>query len=90
MQAKKYLGVPYAKRFHNEGDILYNSPIFIDCCALVRKCVNDLSDDFKFTLFGWNQQYQYDILPDEIPFEEIKPGDLVFYSGTFYEDKKVI
>lgn len=33
---KKYFGVPYAKRYHKEGEPLYDSPIFLDCCALVR------------------------------------------------------
>lgn len=84
-QAKSYLGVPYSKKFYKEGDEFYNSPIFLDCCGLVRRCVNDLNEEFKFSLFGWNQQYQYDILPDEIKFEEMKPGDLIFYSATFYE-----
>ena len=34
--AKKYFGVPYAKRYHQPGDEHYDSPIFLDCCALVR------------------------------------------------------
>lgn len=84
-QAHSYLGVPYAKKFYKEGDEHFSSPIFLDCCGLVRKCVNDLSDDFKFSLMGWNQQYQYDILPEEITFEEMEPGDLIFYSATFYD-----
>lgn len=88
-QAFKYLGVPYAKKFYKEGDKYYDSPLFLDCCALVRKCVNDLYEDFKFSLFGWNQQYQYDILPDEIEFSQMQPGDLVFYSATFYDPKIV-
>ena len=34
--AKKYFGVPYAKRYWNPDEEMYNSPIFLDCCALVR------------------------------------------------------
>ena len=34
--AKKYFGVPYAKRYWNPGEPLYDAPIFLDCCALVR------------------------------------------------------
>jgi hypothetical protein len=34
--AKKYFGVPYAKRYFNPGEPLYDAPIFLDCCALVR------------------------------------------------------
>ena len=51
---KKYIGVPYAKRYHKPGDELYDSPIFLDCCALVRQCVRDLREDFGFTLGRWN------------------------------------
>ena len=89
-QAKKYFGVPYSKKFWKEGDEHFNSPLFLDCCGLIRRCVNDLSEDFKFTMFGWNQQYQYDILPDEIEYDQLKPGDLIFYSGTFFDKEKVI
>ena len=35
-QAKKYIGIPYARRYHKPGDKLYDSPLFLDCCALVR------------------------------------------------------
>lgn len=88
-QAKKYLGVPYSKKFYKEGDEYFNSPLFLDCCGLIRQCVNDLQEDFKFSLFGWNQAYQYDILPNEITFDQLKPGDLVFYSATFYDPSSV-
>jgi len=33
---KKYFGVPYAKRYWKEGEKHFDSPIFLDCCALVR------------------------------------------------------
>ena len=33
----------------------YNSPLFLDCCALVRQVVYDLREDFGFTLGRWNQ-----------------------------------
>eukprot|EP00360_Condylostoma_magnum_P000164 CAMPEP_0168313310 /NCGR_PEP_ID=MMETSP0210-20121227/1143_1 /TAXON_ID=40633 /ORGANISM="Condylostoma magnum, Strain COL2" /LENGTH=48 /DNA_ID= /DNA_START= /DNA_END= /DNA_ORIENTATION= len=30
------------------------------------------------------------MLPEEIPFEEMKPGDLIFYSATYYNpDRKI-
>jgi hypothetical protein len=89
-QAFKYIGVPYSKKYYEEGDKYFDSPLFLDCCGLIRKCVNDLSEEFGFSLFGWNQQYQYDILPEEIEFSELRPGDLVFYSATFYEHTKVM
>jgi hypothetical protein len=51
---KKYFGVPYAKRYWKEGEELYNAPIFLDCCALVRQAVLDLREDFGFSLDRWN------------------------------------
>ena len=38
-------------------------PLFLDCCALVRRCVKDLRMDFGFQLKGGNQAYQFDTLP---------------------------
>ena len=35
--AKKYFGVPYAKRYFNPGEPLYDAPMFLDCCALLRQ-----------------------------------------------------
>lgn len=87
-RAKSYIGVPYAKRFHEPGTEAYNSPIFLDCCALVRQAVDDLQDDFGFRIGRWNQAYQYDVLGPEISLEEMQPGDLVFYSATYYDTKK--
>ena len=84
---KKYFGVPYAKRYWKEGEEHYNSPIFLDCCALVSQAVRDLSDDFGFKLDRWNQAYQYDTLPIDLKFEEMQPGDLIFYSGTYFNTK---
>jgi len=52
--AKKYFGVPYAQRYHQPGEELYNAPIFLDCCALVRQVVYDLREDFGFYLDRWN------------------------------------
>ena len=52
--AKKYIGVPYKRKYHEKGTELYNSPIFLDCCALVRQVVRDLREDFGFTLGPWN------------------------------------
>src|SRR4051794_34330613 len=49
-QAMGYIGVPYGKRYLKEDNPLYNSPIFLDCCGLVRQCVNDLAEDFGFML----------------------------------------
>ena len=86
-RALSYQGVPYNKKYFNEDEPLYNSPLFLDCCALVRQCVNDLSYEFGFRLGRWNQAYQFDILPNSINFEDLQPGDLIFYEATHYKDK---
>lgn len=53
--AKKYFGVPYAKRYLQPGEPGYDSPLFLDCCGLVRQVVYDLREDFGFSLQRWNQ-----------------------------------
>jgi hypothetical protein len=86
--AKSLIGIPYGRKYlekHPE----YDGDLFLDCCGLVRHAVNLLKEDFGFSLGRWNQAYQYDILPDEISFEEMQPGDLIFYSGIFYPDKNM-
>ena len=87
-RAKSYIGTPYAKRYHDPGTDYYNSPLFLDCCALVRQVLDDLKEDFGFRIGRWNQAYQYDVLGEEIAFEELQPGDLIFYSATYYDVKK--
>ena len=47
---KHYIGTPYGQRFHEPGSEMYNSPLFLDCCALVRQAVDDLRADFGFSL----------------------------------------
>jgi len=78
-QARSYLGTPYAKKWLTEEHPLYNSPVFLDCCGLVRQCVNDLKEDFGFMLGRWNQCYQFDTLPEKVEnLKDLKPGDLIF------------
>jgi len=80
-QCKKYVGVPYAERYKAPGDPV--APLYLDCCALVRKAVQDLQAEFGFSIGKWNQAYQMDTLPIEVPLEELKPGDLIFYIGNY-------
>ncbi|KAK3240353.1 hypothetical protein CYMTET_49802 [Cymbomonas tetramitiformis] len=94
--AKKYLGAPYAQRYHDpvscecEGctereEQLFHAPPFLDCCALVRRCVADLQEHFGFKLGRGNQAYQFDTLPVRVQsVAELEPGDLIFYEGKYY------
>lgn len=66
----------------------YSSKIFLDCCGLVRRAQRDLHKQFGFKLGPWNQGYMYDTLPITVEREEdMKPGDLVFISATYYNTK---
>ena len=85
--ARSLIGTPYGKKYlikHPE----YKDNFFLDCCGLVRYVVYLMSEDLGFTLGHWNQCYQYDMLPEEIPFEKTKKGDLVFYSADYFPGKK--
>jgi cell wall-associated NlpC family hydrolase len=84
-QAMSYLGVPYARRYFKRGSKELDSPIFLDCCGLVRRSVRDLKDLFGFKLKNFNQNYMFDTLPDKRTRETAEPGDLVFYEAKFYE-----
>jgi len=86
--AKKYIGVPYKKSLLGPTDPNYNAPLFLDCCGLVKKVVLDLQKYFGFKIGKWNQSYQYDTLPRSLSFEEMKPGDLVFYQGKYCDKTK--
>ena len=83
--AKRYLGVPYHIRYKKEEDPV--APLYLDCCGLVRKVLQDLQEDFGFIIGKWNQAYQMDTLPIVLKPEELKPGDLVFYEGTYNSDR---
>ena len=65
-RAKHYIGTPYAERYHKPGDPLYGKPLYLDCCNLIRRCVQDLRADFGFDLGDWNQAYQFSTLPDAV------------------------
>lgn len=86
-KVEEYIGTPYAASYHQEeGSEHHNAPLYLDCCALVRRCVRDLADDFGFVLGRGNQAYQFDTLPErKDSIEDLKPGDLVFYQSTFVE-----
>ncbi|CAD5115486.1 DgyrCDS4455 [Dimorphilus gyrociliatus] len=69
-------------------DSEYHSKLFLDCCGLVRRIMRDLEDEFGFRIGSWNQAYQHDTLPITVEREEdMKPGDLVFISAVYYNEK---
>ena len=90
--AKKYLGVPYAASYHPTPDCEhYNAPLYLDCCGLVRRSLQDLAGDFGFKVGRWNQNYQFDTLNHEtnppLSFEQLRPGDLVFVEGRYFNER---
>ena len=52
-KAKSYIGVPYARKYEPEGTP--ESPLYLDCCGLVRQVMKDLQKEFGFTMGKWNQ-----------------------------------
>ena len=56
-ELRKYIGVPYAKRYFKPGEPEYESSIFLDCCGLVRRVL-------------WNMQYLFGFrIGQKIDFE---------------------
>jgi cell wall-associated NlpC family hydrolase len=87
--ARGYLGVPYAAKYHGPESEHHAAPLYLDCCGLVRRVLDDLEADLGFRPLRFNQAYQFDTLPDTgLTLETAQPGDLVFYSGAYYSDKK--
>ncbi|XP_067873173.1 uncharacterized protein [Heterodontus francisci] len=86
-KAMSYIGVPCAKKYHEPGTAEYESPLFLDCCGLVRRVMRDLKDDFGFIIGPGNQADYHDTLPITTTQEKMEPGDLVFVSGTYFNSK---
>ncbi|XP_067658882.1 uncharacterized protein [Haliotis asinina] len=85
--SKKYFGVPYARKYWPKDAPEYQSPLFLDCCGLVRQVLRDMRKDLGFKIGPWNQAYMYDTLPINLKEEQMKPGDLVFMSGIYTNPK---
>lgn len=79
--------MPYSKKYHEPGSEDFDAPVFLDCCGLVRRVMDDLQEDFGFRFGRYNQGYQFDTLPVELTHEQMKPGDLIFYSATYNNPK---
>ncbi|KAM6434375.1 uncharacterized protein PHA67_000284 [Liasis olivaceus] len=88
-QARRYIGTPYAKKYHQPRSLEYESPLFLDCCGFIRRVMRDLAEDFGFYMSSGNQAYQYDTLPITVPSEDhLKPGDLIFTSGVYFDPQR--
>jgi len=84
-RALSYIGAPYHRKYFPD---LPEDTLFLDCCGLVRKVLRDLSPKFGFTVGGWNQAYQLDTLPISCSRGDLVPGDLIFWSGEFFDLNK--
>ena len=79
-----YVGVPYKREYS-----VYNYyPIYLDWWGLIRRVWLDLAPELGFTIGPWNQGYQIDTCPIVLKKEEMIPGDLIFYSATYYDKEK--
>lgn len=80
--AKKYIGIPYSLRYRPENEPI--APLYLDCCGLIRKILEDMEKLIGFKVGKWNQAYQLDTLPIIIDnVKDMKPGDLIFYEGIY-------
>ena len=89
-QSKKYIGVPYHPRYHKDetSSEHYNAPLYLDCCGLTRRVLQDLAEEFGFVIGRGNQAYQYETCSIELTEDQMKPGDLIFTEGTYYQEGK--
>ena len=81
---KKYFGVPYKQNWYTPKDTEYYYPMYVDCCGLTRRACIDLEAELGFEIGWWNQGYQVDTLPIVLQEDQMRPGDLIFYSAKLY------
>ena len=92
-RARHYMGCLYRKGAQiRPGQFIGNGTedpdLFLDCCGLVRRCVQDLKSEFGFELGPWNQGYLFDTLPVKVSVQDLLPGDLIFVQGRYRDSKK--
>lgn len=93
LRARHYMGCLYRKEGRiRPGQFIGNGTedpdLYLDCCGLVRRCVQDLKSDFGFELGPWNQGYMFDTLPIKTSAQDLVPGDLIFIQGRYRDAKK--
>jgi len=92
--ALHYLGVPYRAGAEAHPDqklgpaAQLQSGLYLDCCALIRRCLLDLQDTLEFEVGPYNQAYLYDTLPIVLTEEQLCPGDLIFIQGSYKDGSK--
>ena len=93
-RALHYLGVPYRAGAEAHPDqklgpaAQLQSGLYLDCCALIRRCLLDLQDTLEFEVGPYNQAYLYDTLPIVLTEEQLCPGDLIFIQGSYKDGSK--
>jgi hypothetical protein len=85
---RSYIGIPYHARYHGPESPYYNAPLYLDCCGLIRRVLQDLQSDFGFRVGRWNQNYLFDTLSESFDsIDQLQPGDLIFVEGTYFNLK---
>ena len=59
-----------------------------DSAAFVRQVLHKLGGPWGPRSLKWNQAFLYDHLQGEIAINQAKPGDLVFWSGSYWNSRK--
>ena len=92
LRSRHYMGCLYRKGAQiRKGQVVGNgakdSDLYLDCCGLVRRCVQDMKLDFGFELGPWNQGYLFDTLPVKVAARDLLAGDLIFSQGRYRDPK---
>ena len=93
-RALHYLGVPYgpgakARPGQQIGEGAKTNPgIYLDCCALIRRILEDMAETLEIAVGPYNQSFLFDTLPIAICQKQLCPGDLIFVQGKFYDTER--
>ena len=93
-RALHYLGVPYrpgakARPGQQIGEGAETNPgMYLDCCALIRRILEDMAETLEIAVGPYNQSFLIDTLPIAICQDQLCPGDLIFIQGKFYDTER--